>query len=97
MSGWEKLDRPNHPYPPTKCVRWANFHNFRPILMKLGMEVPFGGKNEPIVWLAPFSDLSHHPTNLLVNPSKANLDNATKNMKKLGNPNYPNHPTKHMQ
>ena len=30
--------------PPTKLIRWANFHNFHPILTKLGMEVNFGGK-----------------------------------------------------
>ena len=55
--------------------------------MKLGMEVPFGGKNEPIVWLAPFSDLSHHPTNLLVNPSKANLGNFGLIWLKIGGEN----------
>ena len=30
--------------PPTKLMQWANFHNFHPILTKLGMEVNFGGK-----------------------------------------------------
>ena len=34
---------PQPPYPPAKHMRLANFHNFRPILMKLGMEVNFGG------------------------------------------------------
>ena len=34
---------PQPPYPPTKHMRLANFHNFHPILMKLGMEVNFGG------------------------------------------------------
>ena len=34
---------PQPPYPPTNHMRLANFHNFRPILMKLGMEVNFGG------------------------------------------------------
>ena len=35
---------PQPPYPPTNHMRLTNFHNFCPILMKLGMEVPFGRK-----------------------------------------------------
>ena len=47
---------PHHPTPP-KLMRWANFHNFHPILTKLGMEVNFGGirLNERKVWLGPIS------------------------------------------
>ena len=40
----EKIGPPQPPYPPTNHMWLANFHNFHPILMKLGMEVPFGGK-----------------------------------------------------
>ena len=34
---------PQPPYPPTNHMQLANFHNFCPIWMKLGMEVPFKG------------------------------------------------------
>ena len=39
----EKIRPPQPPYPLTNHMRLANFHNLCPILMKLGMEVPFGG------------------------------------------------------
>ena len=47
-ANWKKSDRPNHPSqptPPTKLMQLANFHNFCPILMKIGMDVVFGGKH----------------------------------------------------
>ena len=33
------LQLPQAPYPPTKHMQLANFHNFGPIWMKLGVEV----------------------------------------------------------
>ena len=58
-------------------MRLGNVHNFHPILIKLGMEVRFGGLsvNGADGWLGPFSDHSNHPTDLPKNHPVTNFGN----------------------